>query len=140
MTTNNKSYSELISLKTFKERLDYLKLDGIVGEQTFGHTRWLNQKFYRSYAWRQFRNAIITRDNGCDLGLENYDIYGPITIHHLNPITYDDIVNRSLNVLDPENAICVSANTHRVIHYSDDDLLAIGPVERTPNDTCLWKY
>lgn len=140
MTTNNKSYSELISLKTFKERLDYLKLDGVVGEQTFGHTRWLNQKFYRSYAWRQFRNAIITRDNGCDLGVENYDIYGPITIHHLNPITYDDIVNRSPNVLDPENAICVSTNTHRVIHYSDDDLLATGPIERTPNDTCLWKY
>lgn len=140
MTTNNKSYSDLIGLKTFKERLDYLKLDGIVGEQTFGHTRWLNQKFYRSYAWRQFRNVIIARDNGCDLGIENYDIYGPITIHHLNPITYDDIVNRSPNVLDPENAICVSANTHRVIHYSDDDLLAIGPVERVPNDTCLWKH
>lgn len=140
MNTNNKSYSELIRLKSFKERLDYLKLDGIVGEETFGHARWLNQKFYNSYAWRQFRNAIITRDNGCDLAMANYDIRGAIIIHHLSPITYDDIVNRAKSVLDPENAICVSANTHRVIHYSDDDLLATGPAERVPNDTCPWKH
>lgn len=134
-----RSYSELITLPTFKKRLDYLKLDGIVGEETFGPARWVCQKFYHSYEWRQFRKEIITRDNGLDLGMKSYDISGLIIIHHLNPITYEDIANRNPCVLDPENAISVSANTHRAIHYSDDELLTLAPVIRTPNDTCPWK-
>lgn len=136
---NTKSYSELTQLPTFKERLDYLKLDGIVGEETFGIARWLNQKFYHSYEWRKFRNEIIARDNGMDLGVEGHDIPGQVIIHHLNPITYDDILERHPCVLDPENAISVSANTHRAIHYSDDELLTLGPVVRQPNDMCPWK-
>lgn len=136
---NTKSYSELTQLPTFKERLDYLKLDGIVGEETFGIARWLNQKFYHSYEWRKFRNEIIARDNGTDLGVEGHDIPGQVIIHHLNPITYDDILERHPCVLDPENAISVSANTHRAIHYSDDELLTLGPVVRQPNDMCPWK-
>ena len=136
---NTKSYSELTQLPTFKERLDYLKLDGIVGEETFGITRWLNQKFYHSYEWRKFRNEIIARDNGMDLGVEGHDIPGQVIIHHLNPITYDDILERRPCVLDPENAISVSANTHRAIHYSDDELLILGPAVRQPNDMCPWK-
>ena len=136
---NTKSYSELTQLPTFKERLDYLKLDGIVGEETFGIARWLNQKFYHSYEWRKFRNEIIARDNGTDLGVEGHDIPGQVIIHHLNPITYDDILERHPCVLDPENAISISANTHRAIHYSDDELLTLGPVVRQPNDMCPWK-
>ena len=136
---DTKTYSELIKLQTFKERLDYLKLDGIVGEETFGVARWLNQKFYQSYEWRKFRNAIIARDNGRDLGLIGFEIPGQITIHHLNPISYEDIVNRNPCVLDPENVISVSANTHRAIHYSDDELLTLGPAVRQPNDMCPWK-
>ena len=136
---NTKSYSELTQLPTFKERLDYLKLDGIVGEETFGIARWLNQKFYHSYEWRKFRNEIIARDNGMDLGVEGHDIPGQVIIHHLNPITYDDIFERHPCVLDPENAISVSANTHRAIHYSDDELLTLGPAVRQPNDMCPWK-
>ena len=136
---NTKSYSELTQLPTFKERLDYLKLDGIVGEETFGIARWLNQKFYHSYEWRKFRNEIIARDNGMDLGVEGHDIPGQVIIHHLNPITYDDILERRPCVLDPENAISVSTNTHRAIHYSDDELLTLGPAVRQPNDMCPWK-
>ena len=136
---DTKTYSELIQLQTFKERLDYLKLDSVVCEETFGVARWLNQKFYHSYEWRKFRNAIIARDNGWDLGLVGFDIPGLIIIHHLNPITYEDIVNRRPCVLDPENAISVSANTHRAIHYSDDELLTLGPAVRQPNDMCPWK-
>ena len=136
---NTKSYSELTQLPTFKERFDYLKLDGIVGEETFGIARWLNQKFYHSYEWRKFRNEIIARDNGMDLGVEGHDIPGQVIIHHLNPITYDDILERHPCVLDPENAISVSANTHRAIHYSDDELLTLGPAVRQPNDMCPWK-
>lgn len=136
---NTKSYSELTQLPTFKERLDYLKLDGIVGEETFGIARWLNQKFYHSYEWRKFRNEIIARDNGTDLGVEGHDIPGQVIIHHLNPITYDDILERHPCVLDPENVISVSANTHRAIHYSDDELLTLGPAVRQPNDMCPWK-
>lgn len=134
-----KTYSELIKLKTFKERFDYLKLGGVVCEETFGAMRWYNQKFYHSYEWKKFRNAIIARDNGMNMGLAGFDIPGLIIIHHLNPITYEDVVTRAPCVLDPENAISVSAETHRAIHYCDDDLLSLGPVVRQPNDMCPWK-
>lgn len=139
MTTSIKTYSELSLIKSFKERFEYLKLDGIVGEETFGCKRWLNQKFYHSTEYIRFRNQIITRDCGCDLGLDGYDIFGLIIVHHLNPITYEDILNRNFCVLDPENAVCVSANTHRAIHYGKFDIVSSGPIIRHKNDTCPWK-
>ena len=133
----SKSYSELIRIPTFEERFEYLSIGGRVGLETFGFNRWLNQQFYTSRDWREFRNKIIIRDAGRDLGVQGFEIFGPITIHHLNPITKDDIINRSPLVLDPENAICVSPNTHRAIHFSDKSLL-VSVAERKPNDTRLW--
>lgn len=135
-----RTYSELIKLPTFKERFEYLKLGGVVGEETFGFERYLNQTFYRSPLWRkEIRNKIIFRDNGCDLGLDDYEIAGMIIIHHLNPITVDDIRRMTPLVTDPENLICVSKNTHDAIHYGDEQSLFCVLNERTPNDTCPWK-
>ena len=134
-----KTYSELISLKTFKERFDYLRLDGCVGKETFGYDRYLNQILYQSQEWRNFRPKIIVRDNGCDLACEGYEIHGRILIHHINPITIDDIVNRNPMVFDPENVITTVHNTHNAIHYGDESLLVIGPIERRANDMCPWK-
>lgn len=133
----SRTYSELIRIPTFEERFDYLAIGGRVGLETFGFNRWLNQQLYTSRDWREFRNKIIIRDAGRDLGVPGFEIFGPITIHHLNPITKDDIINRSPLVLDPENAICVSPNTHRAIHFSDKSLL-VSVAERKPNDTRLW--
>ena len=134
-----RSYSELINLPTFKERYRYLKLGGKVGEDTFGHARFLNQIFYQSPEWRRFRRDIIIRDNGCDLGIEGRTINDRIYIHHLNPMTLDDIQNRNPMLLDPENAIAVSFGTHQAIHYGDESLLSIDIPERRPNDTCPWR-
>ena len=135
-----KSYSELIKIPTYKERFEYLRLNGIVGKDTFGYDRYLNQAFYNSPEWRRFRRDIIIRDNGCDLACEGYEIRGKIILHHINPITQDDLISRRRDVLfDPENIICVTHNTHNAIHYGDANLLIIGPVERTANDTCPWK-
>ena len=135
-----KSYSELITLPTFEERYRYLRLGGTVGEETFGYDRYLNQVFYTSKLWRDFRRDIIVRDLGCDLGISDREIGGLIMIHHLNPISLDDILKRNLEVLvNPENAICVSHNTHQAIHYGDESLLIIAPVERSKNDTCPWR-
>lgn len=135
-----RTYKELIEFKTFKERFDYLKLNGMVGNDTFGFDRWLNQRFYKSAEWKHIRNFVILRDNGCDLGLAGNDISGKILIHHMNPISIDDIENRSDILLDPEYLICVSHNTHNAIHYGDSDLLLKVPLQRTKNDTCPWKY
>ena len=133
------SYSELITLPTFIDRYRYLKQSGIVADETFGSRRYLNQVFYKSKEWKSIRNQVIIRDNGCDLGLEGYEIGGPIYIHHLNPITEDDILNRSPSLLDPENLICVSYNTHEAIHYGDESMLPITYlVDRTPGDQVLW--
>lgn len=133
------SYSELITLPTFEERYRYLRQSGIVAEETFGGHRHLNQAYYRSAEWRQTRNHVIFRDNGCDLGMEGYEIQGPVYIHHINPITLDDILNRSPALFDMENLICVSFNTHQAIHYGDESLLPIISFnERTPGDTKLW--
>ena len=141
MKRRNRSYSELIRLKTFEDRFDYLYLGGGVGEETFGCNRYLNQVFYRSKEWRKFRRDIIVRDLGCDLGIEDRDIYGMIIIHHLNPITIDDIIQKRFEILlNPENAICTSENTHKAIHYSDKELLILNPIERTKNDTCPWRH
>lgn len=135
----NKTYSELCEIKSFEERFEYLKLNGIVGTDTFGFNRYLNQILYRSSEWKKIRNKVIIRDNGCDLGIEGYDISGRILIHHINPITIEDVRNRNSIIFDLNNLITVSHNTHNAIHYGDKDLLITGPVERKPNDTCPWK-
>lgn len=135
-----KTYSELITIPTFEERYRYLKLGGTVGEDTFGFERYLNQKFYQTIEWKRFRRSIILRDMGCDLGVEGYEIHGPIYIHHINPIEIDDLRLRRMEVLmNPENSICVSFNTHNAIHYGDESLLVLAPIERTRNDTCPWR-
>jgi len=133
-----KTFSELKKLKTFNERYHYLKLDGEVGAKTFGNDRYLNQKFYKSREWQSIRNFVIARDNGCDLGIDGYDIFDKILIHHMNPITPDDIVNKNQIILDPEYLICVSEITHNAIHYGDEQLLPEQIIFRKPNDTTLW--
>lgn len=136
---NIKSYSELSKLKTFEERFDYLNLNGFVCEETFGFDRYLNQKFYNSTEWRNIRNKVIARDRGCDLGCEGYEInYDKILIHHMNPITQDDIINKSKYLLDPEYLITTVKKTHDAIHYGDRSELYPEPVERFKNDMCPW--
>lgn len=137
--TNIRTYSELSRLKTFKERYEYLKLGGRVGESTFGFDRYLNQIFYRSEEWRALRNEVIIRDNGCDLGIDDREIFGRILIHHMNPISKEDILQRSRYLLDPEYLICTTKNTHDAIHYGDGELLIQLPKDRSPNDMCPWK-
>lgn len=135
----NRCYSELITIPTFKERFKYLQLDGNVGIKTFGYDRYLNQMLYHSDEWKTCRRDIIIRDNGCDLACEGFDIHGRILIHHIKPISVEDILKRNPIVFDPENLICVTHDTHNAIHYGDESLLVIAPVERTKNDTCPWK-
>lgn len=135
-----KSYSEMIAIPTFIERYRYLKLGGRVGEETFGFDRWLNQKLYKDPEWLRTRDKVIIRDNGCDLGMEGHEIYGKILVHHINPITKEDILRRSRTLFDPENLICTIKNTHDAIHYGDESLLIIAPTIRTRNDTCPWKH
>ena len=135
-----KSYSELIALPTFIERYRYLQLGGRVGEETFGFDRWLNQRFYKDPEWLSARDKVIIRDNGCDLGMEGHEIYGKILVHHINPITKEDILRRSRTLFNPENLICTIKNTHDAIHYGDESLLIIAPTIRTRNDTCPWKH
>lgn len=134
-----RTYSELMRLPTFEERFRYLKLDGLVGKDTFGFDRYLNQEFYRSKEWKEIRDFVIVRDNGCDLGMDGYEIVGRIYIHHMNPITVNDIVHSSDFLLNPDYLICVSHNTHNAVHYGDEDLLVTAPVERRKNDTCPWR-
>ena len=140
MTTSIKTYSELITIPTFEERFEYLQLKGSVGKDTFGYDRYLNQVLYRSPEWKRLRNQIIIRDGGCDLACDGYDIYDKVLIHHLNPITVEDVLARSRKVFDPDNLVCVSHNTHNAIHYGDVDLLVTGPIIRTKNDTCPWRH
>ena len=135
-----RTYSELIQLPTFEERFEYLRLDGSVGQATFGYDRYLNQILYNSPEWKRFRRDIIIRDNGCDLTYEGYEIRGRIIIHHINTISIEDIVNRNSMVFDPENVITTTHNTHNAIHYGDKELLVTVPIERSANDTCLWKH
>ena len=145
-----KSYTELCTLPTYEERLEYLQLHGEVGRDTFGFDRWLNQDFYQSREWRQFRDRIIARDNGCDLGCKDHPITDwvlrdgrpvrpRISIHHLNPITKEDVIRHSEKLLDPENAICVSAATHKAIHYGTGQGPKLPDGERKPGDTCPWR-
>ena len=136
----NRTYSELITLPTFEERFKYLQLNGAVGRDTFGFDRYLNQYIYqRSQRWKSARDQIIVRDNGCDLGGEGYSIYGRIIIHHMNPISVEDILSDRDWIFDPEFLICVSHRTHNAIHYGDESLLPQTLIERTKNDTCPWR-
>ena len=134
-----KCYTELSELTTFNERFNYLKLDGIVGEETFGYDRILNQLLYKSKKWRKVRDEVLIRDNGGDLGLEDYPINGRAIIHHMNPITVEDVLNDKPEIFDPEYLITVSNSTHNAIHFSNENNLQKDPIERTQNDTCLWR-
>ena len=132
-------YTDLIQLPTFEERYQYLRLGGLVGQDTFGFDRYLNQKFYHSHEWKQIRNKIIIRDEGRDLAMPGYELDHGIYIHHMNPIKADDLINVPEEILNPEYLICVSKRTHDAIHFGDASLLPKLPTERTPNDTCPWK-
>ena len=134
-----RTYSELMRIKGIKNRYKYLKLSGRVGEITFGHDRYLNQVLYTSDTWRNLRDEIIIRDEGCDLACPDFEIYGRIYIHHLNPITIKDIETRHPKLFDPRNLICTSYNTHIAIHYSNESMLPELPIKRTKYDTCPWK-
>lgn len=134
-----KTYSEMIALPTFVERFRYLKIGGTVGKETFGFDRYLNQTLYRSTEWKRFRREMIVRDNGCDLACEDREIYEKILLHHINPLTIEDILRRDPKIFDPENVVCTILNTHNAIHYGDESLLVQVPIERTPYDTCPWK-
>lgn len=133
-----RTYSELRRLETLDERFEYLSLRGSVGDTTFGFDRWMNQEFYRSKEWRDLRYFVINRDNGCDLGVEGFEIHERPAIHHMNPMTTQDIVDSNPANLDPEFLVMTSQLTHNAIHYGDKKLLRRGPVERTPGDTRLW--
>lgn len=132
-------YSELIEIPTFEERFRYLQLNGSVGKDTFGFDRYMNQAFYQSREWKRVRDEVILRDNGRDLGVDGYTIYGKVLIHHMNPITVKDIATVSNFLMNPEYLICVSHTTHNAIHYGDENLIPKGPIIRTPNDTCPWR-
>lgn len=135
-----KTYRELSRLDTFEDRFKYLRLYGQVGKDTFGFDRIFNQRFYKSKEWQAARDFVIIRDNGCDLGIEGHEIHGQhIIIHHMNPISLEDIETGSDFLLDPEYLITTIHNTHNAIHYGDENLLLTAPIERYKNDTCPWK-
>lgn len=135
-----KTYSELITLPTIEDRFDYLRLNGQVGIETFGSQRHINQNLYiRDTRWKRVRNQVIVRDDGCDLALPEFKIFGKVIVHHINPLTLEQFMNNDPLIFDPENLICVSFNTHQAIHYGDISLLPSLPIERRPNDTCLWR-
>lgn len=137
--TNTRSYLEVLQYDTYEERFNYLKLGGQVAKETFGSNRKLNQILYKDQEWRKTRDDIILRDGGCDLGIPGREIFGPISVHHINPITVEDVINRAPKVFDHNNLICTSDLTHKAIHYSDEHILITDPVVRTKNDTCPWK-
>lgn len=139
MTMTIRTYKEFSKLHTFEERFRYLQLNGAVGEETFGSDRFINQRFYKSPEWKSVRDYVILRDNGCDLGVEGYEIRDKIMIHHMNPILVEDIEKRSDFLLNPEYLITTTHNTHNAIHFGNEDLLIKPPIERAKNDTCPWK-
>lgn len=134
-----KSYSEMCSFSTFIERFNYLKLNGKVGIETFGFDRYLNQVLYCSQEWKRFRRQVIIRDNGCVFGLDGYNINGRLIVHHINPITLEQIEQRDPMIFSMENVVCVTHNLHEAIHYGDESLIPTDPIIRKPNDTCPWK-
>lgn len=133
-----KRYSELKKLKTFKERYDYLRLKGMVGEDTFGYDRYLNQMLYTSKKWLNIRDKVIIRDLGCDLAIADYEIHGRIIVHHMNPITIEDIEEERDEVFNPEFLICTTHDTHNAIHFGNESLLPRLPIVRKRNDTAPW--
>lgn len=139
MTKITKSYSELITIPTYKERFGYLSLEGTVGQETFGFDRYLNQVLYTSREWQKIRRDVIIRDNGCDLACEGYELSGRILVHHINPITIEDITERNPIIFDMDNLITTTHLTHNAIHYGDEKLLITDPIVRMKNDTCPWK-
>ena len=138
MAMESRCYSELSKLKTFEERFDYLQLKGKVGVDTFGFDRYLNQRFYTSAEWKRARRDVIIRDEGRDLGVPGYELHNGIYVHHMNPISVEDLIHGETWIIDPEFLICVSYNTHQAIHYGDKSLLPKLPVERSMNDHCPW--
>lgn len=134
-----KSYYEMCSFSTFIERFNYLKLNGKVGIETFGFDRYLNQVLYCSQEWKRFRRQVIIRDNGCIFGLDGYNINGRLIVHHINPITLEQIEQRDPMIFSMENVVCVTHNVHEAIHYGDESLIPTDPIIRKPNDTCPWK-
>ena len=140
MTKVKKSFKELNKLKSYEERFNYLKLTGVVGQDTFGFDRYLNQSFYRSREWKRIRDQVIVRDNGNDMGLEGYPIGKPIMIHHINPVTLEDLEEGNPIVFDLDNLVCCSKETHNAIHYGSKSYPSCkAEVERKPNDTCPWR-
>lgn len=140
MTMSHKSYSELIKIPSYEERYEYLKLGGSVGELTFNGHRYLNQRFYSSDPdWKRVKREVIIRDNGCDMAHEDFPVNSKIIIHHINPITIDDLIKRDPKIFDLDNLVCVSHNTHNAIHYGDVSLLVLPPIERRAFDTCPWR-
>jgi len=138
MATKIRTYSEMIRFDMFEARFEYLKLEGVVGRSTFGFDREVNQRFYRSREWKSIRDFVIVRDNGCDLGVPGYEIHTNLLIHHVNPISIDDLVGGLHWILDPEYLVTTSHDTHNAIHYGDSSLLPVQYVERRPGDTTLW--
>lgn len=136
---NRRSYRELLQLSTFEDRYNYLRLNGQVGIDTFGFDRWLNQRLYKSIEWKQLRNKIIVRDEGCDLAINGIPCFGRAIIHHMNPITEEELMHGDDSVFDPDNLVLCSLQTHNAIHYGTSDSLRQDYAERRPNDTCPWK-
>ena len=134
-----RTYTELVTLNSFADRYRYLQLYGSVGEETFGFDRFINQNFYKSQEWKSIRDFVIVRDNGCDLGVDGYEIHGNIYIHHMNPIMLKDIIHQSEFLLDPEYLISTTFNTHNAIHYGDENSIIKDPIVRSKNDTCPWR-
>lgn len=138
MTRNRKSYAEMATFQSFQERYDYLKLGGRVGFETFGPARYINQRFYTSTLWKNVRNQVVVRDEGCDLGVPGRDIRDRIYIHHINPLTVEAIQNGDYSLIDPENLVCVTHHTHNALHYGDEKMFEVGFSDRRPGDTKLW--
>lgn len=138
MSTRIRTYSELMSLEGFAQRFEYLRLNGVVSERTFGTERWLNQGFYASREWKQARNDVIARDLGCDLAVPGYEIHHELVVHHMNPMNVSDILDGDSDIIDPEYLITTTHRTHNAIHYGDERLLPRPFVERRPGDTKLW--
>lgn len=135
-----KTYNELITFDRFEDRFEYLKIKGNVGEATFGSQRYLNQMLYRNPQWKSIRNKVIIRDNGCDLAHPDYEINGQAAyVHHIEPITIDDIINENPKIFDMNNLVTTTFQTHQAIHYGSKDILMLNPIERKPNDTCPWR-
>ncbi len=139
MKSMARTYHELSQLPTIQERYQYLRLSGVVGQDTFGFDRYLNQIFYKSPLWLSVRRKILIRDDGCEMGLSGYPIGGKIIVHHINPIVEQDILDESEDLVNPDYLVCVSHQVHMAIHYGDERLLPKDPIVRTPYDTCPWK-